>query len=387
MPLIPFTPSPSDASTTTINGVPFSIPALTTHHYALYTNNTISNGSECYLAFDGFRPRMLDNGTWIHATSCYIPYFGISTRGVTSIVFGGLFGLGVLFTLMNLKRHGAQYLREDKRFRLVGRRWQWYWMLFVSACAMVSLFTGVDVDRYYLQQMPIMLQCFFFTLMVPGSLAMVWEGVRHWGSWQERQLVDADPYGMPPDARRTRIQFYSPLLFYLLAWLTFFLTIPKPWSPIQKQNSPEQTRAIAMPAATDTRNKAGALVAALACLTIAASLSHTLHIYKPHTHTPAVPIHLLLNLALLALRTAYAIVSSFAWSLSLSNHAVPIAYPIALGYAPPLLIILAANAAAFRVENEDKQLIAQRVARGRVHDAELHLVKKPSWIVVTDSGV
>lgn len=106
MPLLPFTPDPSDASRTAINGEQFSISALNTHHYALYTNNTISNGSDCYLAFDGFRPSMLDNGTWLHATSCYVPvpYRGISARGVTSIVFGVLFGLSVIFTLMNLKK-------------------------------------------------------------------------------------------------------------------------------------------------------------------------------------------------------------------------------------------------------------------------------------------
>lgn len=104
MPLIPFTPDASETSTTTINGVQFSISALNAHHYALYTNNTISNGSECYLAFDAFKPSMLDNGTWLHATSCYIPYYDLSARGITSIVFGALFGLGVLAALMNLKK-------------------------------------------------------------------------------------------------------------------------------------------------------------------------------------------------------------------------------------------------------------------------------------------
>ncbi|KAL5387459.1 hypothetical protein PMIN02_008120 [Paraphaeosphaeria minitans] len=253
-------------------------------------------------------------------------------------------------------------------------------MLFVSACAMISLFTGVDVDRYYLQQMPIMLQTFFFTLTLPVALAAVWESIRHWGSWQERQLVDADPYGMPPSARHVRIQFYTPLVFYVLAWLTFFLTIPKPWSPIQKQNTPEQTRDIAIPAATDARAKAGALVAALAWAVIAFSLTHTLRTFHPGKPLlSALPKHLLLNLLFLALCTAYAIASSFSWSLALANQHVSIAYPFAMGYAPLLLILLTANVAGFRTENEDKQLIAQRGARGRAHDAELNLVKKPEW--------
>jgi hypothetical protein len=36
------------------------------------------------------------------------------------------------------------------------------------------------VDRDYLQQIAIVLQSFFFYLMIPGTLAMVWEGTRHW---------------------------------------------------------------------------------------------------------------------------------------------------------------------------------------------------------------
>jgi hypothetical protein len=378
MTLLPFTPDASNASMTTINGVQFSIPALDTHHYSLYTNNTISNGSECYLAFDAFKPHMLDNGTWLHATTCYSPFFGVSSRGVTSIVFGVLFGLSIMFTLMNLKKHGAQYLREDKRFRLVGRRWQWYWMLFVSASAMISLFTGVDVDRYYLQQMPIMLQCFFFTLMVPAGLACVWEGTRHWGSWEERQIVDADPYGMPQDDRRSQIEFYTPLVFYLFAWLNFFLTIPKSWTSVQKQNTPEQTMDIARPVATDARNKAGAILAVAAWATIVFSLQNSLRVYKRGALS-ACPRKLLLNIALLGTRVAYGIAASFSWSVSLFNRDVHIAYPFALGYAPFLLILLTYNVFGFLEQNEDKQLIAQRIARGREHDAELNIVKKPSW--------
>jgi hypothetical protein len=53
-------------------------------------------------------------------------------------------------------------------------------MVFVAACGMISTITGVDVDRYYLQELPIVLQSFFFLLMVPGTLAMVWEATRHW---------------------------------------------------------------------------------------------------------------------------------------------------------------------------------------------------------------
>jgi len=386
--LVPFTPSGDNGTSTTINDVTFSLTALQHFNYTLYSNHTLSNGSKCYLIFDAFKPHMLDNGTWINATTCYIPYYGISVRGKTSIVFGVLFGLSIMFTLMNLKKHGAQYLREDKRFRLVGRRWQWYWMLFVAACAMISLFTGVDVDRYYLQQMPIILQSFFFMLMVPGALAMVWEGTRHWGSWQERQIVDADPYGMPQDDRRSKVEFWLPLVFYLFAWLNFFMTIPRSWTPIQKQNTPEQMEFIAQPAATNIRGKAGALLAVCAWIVIVFSLQHSLQVYrqpapglfnKIGAFIRACPTKLFLNIILLGVRLGYGIVAAWNWDFSIFRQDVMIGWPFGLGYAPILLIIIAYNVWGFTEENEDKQLIKQRTARGRVQDAELNIVKKPNW--------
>lgn len=177
--VVPY-PAGSNSSSTVINNIPFNKTALTEYGYTLYTNNTISNATNCYLIFDAFQPALLSNGTWLNATTCYIPYFPIATRGILSIVFGALFGLTIVLTMINLRKHGKLYLRESKKFRVVGRRWQWYWMIFVAACGMTSTLTGVDIDRYYLQDLPIVLQSFFFGIMVPGTLGVVWEGVRHW---------------------------------------------------------------------------------------------------------------------------------------------------------------------------------------------------------------
>jgi len=173
-------PEGDNSTDTILNGVHFNLTTLKHWNYTIYSNNTVSNNSRCYLIFDNFKPHMFSNGSWVNATTCYIPYYNIHERGIASIVFGSFFAISIMFTLVNLRKHGKRFLREDKRFRAVGRRWQWYWMCFVAACGMISTFTGVDVDRYYLQQLPIILQSFFYTLMVPGALAMVWEAVRHW---------------------------------------------------------------------------------------------------------------------------------------------------------------------------------------------------------------
>ncbi|KAL1620423.1 hypothetical protein SLS54_006210 [Diplodia seriata] len=186
-------PDGNNATDTEINGVHFNLTALEQFNYTIYDNGTISNASRCYLIFSKYQPVMMSNGSWINGTSCYLPYYRIHARGGTGIGFACLFGASIMFTLINLRKHGRLFLREDKRFRVIGRRWQWYWMCFVAACGMISTIAGVDVDRYYLQSLPIILQSFFYTLMLPGTLAMVWEAVRHWGSWQERQIYDRDP--------------------------------------------------------------------------------------------------------------------------------------------------------------------------------------------------
>jgi hypothetical protein len=171
---------PGNATDTVINGVHFNRTALDLWNYTIYSNGTISNASSCYLIFNQYQPIMYSNGSWVNGTSCYNPYYGIGTRGALSITFAALFALTIMFTLMNLRKHGRMFLKENKRFRIVGRRWQWYWMSFVAACGIISCITGVDVDRDYLQSIAIMLQSFFFTLMLPGTLAIVWEATRHW---------------------------------------------------------------------------------------------------------------------------------------------------------------------------------------------------------------
>lgn len=164
-----------------INGIHFNSTVLKFFNYTYYgSNRTLSNVSNCWLAFDAYKPTLLTNGTFINGTSCYEPYYGISHRGGIGIIFACLFGLTIVPTLVNLTKHGRLFLPNEKRFRAIGRRWQWYWMLFVAACGMISGLTGIDVDRDYVLSLPIILQSFFNFLLIPGLLAVVWEAVRHW---------------------------------------------------------------------------------------------------------------------------------------------------------------------------------------------------------------
>ncbi|KAK5004599.1 hypothetical protein LTR39_006138, partial [Cryomyces antarcticus] len=73
-------PVGDNATDTLINGVHFNQTALDYWNYTLYSNNTISNDSKCYLIFDQYQPLMLSNGSWINGTSCYLPYYRIKGR-------------------------------------------------------------------------------------------------------------------------------------------------------------------------------------------------------------------------------------------------------------------------------------------------------------------
>lgn len=173
-------PEGSNITDVLINSDHFNRTALDFFNYTLYGNGTLSNGSRCYLVFDQYRPTLLANGTFLNGTSCYSPIRSIGKRGSLGIAFGTLFALSIIFTLANLRKHGRSFLPREKRWLAVGRRWQWYWVLFVTACGIVSTFTSVDVDRYYLPGLPIILQGFFYYLLLPCLLAAVWETVRHW---------------------------------------------------------------------------------------------------------------------------------------------------------------------------------------------------------------
>ena len=208
------------------------------------------------------------------------------------------------------------------------------------------------------------------------------------GSWQERQIVDRDPFLLRQDDRRSKVEFYLPLIFYLFGWLNFFMVIPRNWNAIDEQSSDQQQMMLAEPMATDIRFKIGSIFAALAYFVIIYDLRHNLHHYKPHapgiwksfdnflTHTPA---RLFLAIIVLGIKVAYTIASAWIWEISIMKYNVEPAWPYGLGYGPSLIIIIIFNIWGYIDRNEDLELIDQRRARGRAVDAELGIVKKPAW--------
>lgn len=181
-----------------------------------------------------------------------------------------------------------------------------------------------------------------------------------------------------------------PLVFYLFAFMNFFLTIPRSWTNVQKQRSFDQQEDLAKPAATDGRFKAASILAAVCVVVICYNLGHSIYRYK---HRPqgriliafymtVIPFKFIVAILLSAVRVGFGIASAFNWTISPLKFNGNPGWLYGLGYAPIFLILIILNLYGYLEPNEDRDLIRQRVERGRVADEELGITRKnrkPHW--------
>ncbi|KAK1832972.1 hypothetical protein QBC39DRAFT_62527 [Podospora conica] len=382
-------PGGDNATDTVINNIHFNKTTLDYFNYTLYSNGTMSNGSSCLLTFEPWAPTLLyPNGTFVNVTWCYNPVNPIGERAKIAIGLAVAYGLAFFCVLICLNKHGKLYLPVERRFYPIGRRWQWYWAIFTCATAMISLFVTIDVDRYYLPQLPIVLTSFFWYLMQMGAMATAWEAVRHWGSWMERQFVDPDPFVLPLDDQRAMFEFWVPLAWYFWVWINFFLVIPRNWGRIQHQRSPEQTLSDAIPTATDGRFKAGAFCLVVCWGLIVFFLRHAIKHYCPRNRgfinsllglVRFTPLRFYFLIPLAAVIPAYQALVAWYFEWSPLNVKGLNAAIFAGGYAPSLLILIVQIVWGFMTPNEDLELKRQRRVRGQQIDRELGIVQRPAW--------
>ncbi|KAB8228340.1 DUF2434 domain-containing protein [Aspergillus alliaceus] len=367
--LAPYQPG-DNGTDVVINEVHFNRTALDTYNYRLYTNGTLSNGTKCYLAFQQFKPHMFaESGTFINGTSCYAPINNIGTHASLGLAYALMFVLTIFFSLINLRKHGRSYLPNNRPWTIISRRLKWCWLIFVATSGAISCFMTIDVDRNYIQSAPLILQSVFYTLLTPTLMAAVWESVRHWATWQARLIHDRDPYAFSKTSTRRAQETLLPILFYALALFTFFLTVPRSWSSIELQRSPEQQALVARPTATDTRFRVAGFLALADTLVICYSLEHSIYRYVPRPgstlgqllfYLNAAPSQFLVCIAVLGVKIGYAIASAFDFTVSPLRYDVQSGWLYGLGYTPTLLIILILNISGFCELNEDKALIARR---------------------------
>jgi hypothetical protein len=166
------------------------------------------------------------------------------------------------------------------------------------------------------------------------------------------------------------------------------MSVPRSWSRLTSQGGVVQQMAVAEPMATDGRFKSSAILLCVSLLVILANIRHILYYYKPRRYGPFslipsvvhyLPAHFFINVILIAIYLAYLVASTWKFDISLMKYNASPSWGFCFGYAPCLLIIVVFNAWGFTEENEDKQLMRQRVERGLAADAEIGHVRKPGW--------
>lgn len=167
------------------------------------------------------------------------------------------------------------------------------------------------------------------------------------------------------------------------------MIIPRNWTPIMLQRSPDQTLANAEPAAQDIRFKLAGFFLIVCWLTINVSLWHSIRHYEPKNRgwigknfgfVKYVPIRFVLLVPLLGAVIVYQIMSAFNFRWSpVNTETTNFTAMYVGGYTPTLLILIIHNIAGFMRPNEDRELNRQRRERGEAIDASLGLVRKPAW--------
>jgi hypothetical protein len=166
------------------------------------------------------------------------------------------------------------------------------------------------------------------------------------------------------------------------------MSVPRRWTSISAQGGIVQQTAVAKPTATDGRFKTGAILLCVSWLLIFFNVRHILYYNKPRRYgsfglIPSVvrylPMRFFLSIILIAIYDAYLVATTWKFDISLMKYNASPVWGFCFGYAPCLLIIVVFNVWGLMEENEDKQLMKQRVERGLSADAEIGLVRKPGW--------
>ncbi|RDW68073.1 hypothetical protein BP6252_09469 [Coleophoma cylindrospora] len=177
-------PPGDNSSDALVGGEHYNLTTLLYWNYTYYSNQTISNGSSCLLIFPPYMPRLLSNGTFLNSTSCYSPILPLGKRSKIGIGFSVFFLFSLILTLVNFNKSN-QPIHPPAKGLLAARRRQCFWLLLTNACGLVAGIVGVDVDRYYLSELPLVLYNVLWLLAVLTTLACVWESLWLWSCLHE----------------------------------------------------------------------------------------------------------------------------------------------------------------------------------------------------------
>lgn len=340
----------------------WNLSMLNQMNYTLYSNHTLSNESRCFLIFESKIPELLPNGTFIDGISCYSPLRPIRARAKIGLIFACFFAFSIIYTIVNLRKLAKRSPSSHQKSDVHGARFQWYWALIAASCAVTSSIADIDVDRYYLPELPLILSSIFWHLTVLASICIIWETIRHWGSVLKKRTEDANYSSFGTCPRQYHTEVLLPVLFYFLICMNFLMIFPRRWTNIELQRSPSQTYLRARPFATDIRFKIAAfsLLASWSIICLFLSLSYKQ--FKLGIHSPEhgsrncqlIPPRLIILISSSLIMVTYNTVCAFDFTISPMNVHCDLGFMYGLGWGVIALILIIYQSGDFLVSCKAK---------------------------------
>jgi hypothetical protein len=198
------------------------------------------------------------------------------------------------------------------------------------------------------------LVCYFLSSLSSPSVKSNGLTLKLRHTFRERLIIEADEFHFQPDDRRSKIEFYMPMIVYLWIFLSFFLSVMRDWGQVKRQNPN---------VITDARFQASAILALIALITIAIACGIARHYYKPPGKLGGIPWKIPVVMGFVLIRVGYSIVNAWIFEASPLRIGTSSGLIYGLGYAPVLLAVAAMVESGRKELNEDKVVISQRKER------------------------
>lgn len=340
-------------------------------------NGTLTNGADCFLSFGDYKPNFVYieylDVTVVNGTTCDSPYYSIGAKGG----FGLLLSIGItaamLVTFFNLRKHGMNFMHEPKAEELMsqggrpsktkkaepgwlrGRRLPWFLLLVMGLMQILTGFFAVDIDRNYIQGTAVGMYGVFLSVCPVLGLMVSWEYIRRWGFFEERKLLEQDPYAIDQTDLKSKARIIPPILFYVCCFFAMFMMVLRNWSKHLDYN---------VFFSIDARWVVGGVFEVLAFLQVANALRVTAAYYQ----VPQIPLVLPFMVFMNLLTEVYQVTVMMVGDKTISPFypSSSVILPVLLVYFPLWLITIAGNLSGLARDNEDQVILRLRALRWKI---------------------
>ncbi|KAG5356854.1 hypothetical protein CKK34_6234 [Yarrowia sp. E02] len=340
-------------------------------------NGTLTNGPQCWLSFGDHVPKFvhieyLDTYA-IDGTTCDSPYYSMGAKGY----LGALLSVGItaamLVTFFNLRKHGMNFMHEPKAEELMsqggrpsktktaepgwirGRRLPWFLLLILGLMQILTGFFAVDIDRNYIQGTAVGMYGVFLSVCPVLGLMVSWEFIRRWGFFEERKLLEQDPYAIDQTDLKSKARIIPPIVFYMCCFFAMFMMVLRNWSKHLDYNTFFEL---------DVRWVIGGIFEVFAFIQLANSLRVTIIYYQVPQVPLVLPFMVFMNLLTEIYQVTVMVVNTKSVSPFYPSSSVIL--PVFLIYLPLWALTIAGNLSGLARDNEDQVILRLRALRWKL---------------------